>query len=87
MFESHLCIENCATLNSFFSSRRQLWRQEDTLKKERVALREKLASAERDLHGSVGKHVFQGLETIREIMKTTPLPGYYGPLIQLVCPH
>ena len=62
----------------------QLWRREDTLKKERSLLKEKVSASERDLHGHMNKQLIHGIESVREIQKELNLTGVYGPLIELV---
>jgi chromosome segregation ATPase len=63
----------------------QLWRREDTMKKEKAALKEKLAGAERDLHAQMNKQLIHGIESVREIQREHNMTGVYGPLIELVC--
>ena len=49
-----------------------------------MALKEKLSSAERDLHAQMSKQIVNGIESVREIQKEQKLPGVFGPLIELV---
>lgn len=66
------------------NSRRELWHKEQELEQQRTVYREKLAAAERALHGKMPKMINTGLNAIRTWSEKGLIKGtVYGPVLEL----
>ncbi|XP_065176862.1 structural maintenance of chromosomes protein 3-like [Sycon ciliatum] len=64
------------------NERKEVWREEDSMKQTLHSSREELNQVERNLRTTVSKSVNAGLEAVRRIIEEKKLEGVYGPLIE-----
>lgn len=68
--------------DELFNTRKELWRQENTLETAIQSTRNDLSRAERDLRNTMSKPVAAGIESVKRIVQEKGIEGVYGPLIE-----
>eukprot|EP00045_Choanoeca_perplexa_P012565 m.137533 g.137533 ORF g.137533 m.137533 type:complete len:1205 (-) comp16056_c0_seq1:67-3681(-) len=83
--------EEHAKLNALTEQRHQLQnqrrdahKQAADLSSKTVEVRERLQASQRELMGSTGRVVSQGIDSIKQLVDSGDYPGVYGPLIDLI---
>lgn len=64
------------------NSRKELWREEAAIEQSLQNTREELSKTERNLRGTVSKHVSNGIDTVKKIVQERGIDGVHGPLIE-----
>lgn len=64
------------------NKRKELWREEAEIEQTLQNLTEDLNKRERFLRSSVSKAIYNGIESVKTIVREGGIPGFYGPLIE-----
>ncbi|XP_028403208.1 structural maintenance of chromosomes protein 3-like [Dendronephthya gigantea] len=64
------------------NKRKELWRSEAELEQKLQNLTEDQHKRERTLRGSVSKAIFNGIESVKAVVRDEGIQGFYGPLIE-----